>query len=193
MSFSKNLGTTINAIEGYHDVAEPNSTLNDLIRDVIGNKDDLVVVPYNEYNSILAFLHTGYYHVHGSSFTYPDHADGISLTSDAAAWGIPANTTEIVPENVLNVADFDLHWIVIYDLSANAEYQIDLFAGNVGEEVRICAPVTQRTSNFSREGPQPLQIPQQVKNKRISAKLSDSSSGIVTCKIKLLGHYYEIV
>lgn len=176
-----------------HGVPAQDSLSNVLMRDVVGNKNDLVDVPYVEAQaSILGFLHTGYYHVHGTSFTYPDHADGITLTSASGVWAIPANTTELVPENTLSVDNFDLHWIEIYDLDTVSEYQIDIFTGNVGEEVRICSPVTQRTSNFSREGPQPLQIPQQLVNKRISAKLSTSVSGVCNCKVKLIGHYYTL-
>lgn len=170
-----------------------NSTDNILIRDIIGNKNDLVPVPYVEaVSSILGFLHTGYYHAHGTSFTYPDHANGVPLASAAGVWATPAATTTIVAANILNVDNYDLHWIEIYDLDTVAEYQIDIFSGDAGSEVRICAPVTQRTSNFSREGPQPLQIPQQLVNTRISAKLSTSVAGVCNCKVKVLGHYYSL-
>lgn len=157
-----------------------------------GNVTDFVNVPYvfGE-NSILAHLNTNYYHVHGEAITYPDHADGVELTAGTGAWDETGVITEVIPEDQLTEAAYDLHFIDIYEISANGEIQIDVYSGNSGEEVLVCSPITQRTSNFSREGPQRIQIPQQPSGTRISCKLLDSTVGALTCKVKFSGHYYK--
>ena len=190
LSGSKILGNTTD-IKGYHELPAVNSEVYQYIRDVIGTPEDIVQVPYDfGKNSLLAFLITGYYHVHGESFVYPNHANGVTLTAGAGVWDLIGAITEVVPAGGLNTAAFDLHWIDVYDISATGEIQVDLYAGGVGAETLIGAIVTQRTSNFSREGPQPVQIPQQAAGTRISARLSDSTAGQLTCKVKLVGHYY---
>jgi len=167
-------------------------TLDDtLIIDSIGSKNDFVTVPYSfGVNSILAHLNTAYYHIHGESFVYPDLAQGIRLTSGSSSWADPGSFTTIIPEDTLTTSQFDLHWVDIYELSDNAEYEIKFYSGASGIESFIGSAITQRNSNFNREGQQPLQIPQQVSGSRISAKLFSDNGSPVTCRIKLVGHYY---
>lgn len=62
----------------------------DAIENKIGALTDFVRVPYTpNIESIIAYLHTGYNHVHGASFVYPKYAAPVELTSNADAW----NTT----------------------------------------------------------------------------------------------------
>ena len=158
----------------------------------IGALDELVRVPYDiGLNTILAHLNTAYYHVHGKGFCYPDHADSVVLTSANGAWAIPANVTEVIPAGALNEAAFDLHWINISAIDDVAEIQIDIFAGDVGEEVRICPTRSQRNTNQSRESANKIQIPQQPPGTRISCKLSDSTAGNTTAAVSFEGHYYS--
>ena len=157
----------------------------------IGDLEGFISVPYvfGE-NTILDHLNTAYYHVHGRSFVYPDHADAVVLTSGSGAWGLGGSIIEVIPANALDVSAFDLHFINISDISAVAQVQIDIFKGGVGEEVRIGATRTQRNTNQSRENANRIQIPQQVKDQRISCRLSDSTSGTITVGISFEGHYY---
>lgn len=156
-----------------------------------GVKDDYIRVPYVfGNNSILAHLNTSYYHIHGKSFCRPDHADSVLLTAGAGAWDLTGNITEVIPENSLNLYAFDLHWINISDISATGKIQIDIYAGNAGEEVLIGSTQGHRSSNFISEGPKRIQIPQQLKNTRISCRLSDSTAGALTCRVSFEGHYY---
>lgn len=185
------IDNNIDVIDGYHDLPSANSTSNILIRDAIGNKQDFVTVPYSEAaNSILAFLHTGYYHVHGASFLYPDKADPVTLTSHADSWNATGTIVEIIPANTIT-KNFDLHWISMADISAELYGVIDLFSGGAGAEIKIGSVDVIRTSNFSREGYAPVQIPQQPANTRISARFSDSTTSQRTVKIKLYGHVYS--
>lgn len=157
----------------------------------IGLKSDLVAVPYQEsINSVLAFLHTGYYHVHGASFLYPDKAVPVTLTSGIASWDDPGSFTEIIPANAIT-KDFDLHWASLSDISATLDGVVEVYAGLAGNEVKIGAVDVVRTSNFSRENPVPVQVPQQPANTRISAKFFDSTTSARTVRIKFYGHVYD--
>ena len=156
-----------------------------------GFKDDYIRVPYVPgSNSILAHLNTSYYHVHGKSFVYPNHASNVVLTSGSGAWATTGNKIEVIPENALSVAAFDLHWINLSAISDNCELQIDIYSGNAGEEVLIGATRSHRNTNQVRESANRIQIPQQEKNKRISCVLSDSTSGTITVAVSFEGHYY---
>jgi len=158
----------------------------------IGEKSDLVPVPYEEaVSSVLAFLHTGYYHVHGASFLYPDKAVPVTLTSAAPSWSESGTITEIIPADTI-IKDFDLHWCSITDISAVLDGVIDIFAGDAGNEEKIGAVDVARTSNFSRENPVPVQVSQQSANTRISCRFTDSTTSSRTVRVKFYGHVYDI-
>jgi len=165
--------------------------IGDNLDGLIGPANDFVGVPYAVgFNTILAHLNTSYYHVHGQSFVYPDHADAVLLTAGTGAWDLTGSIIEVIPANALSASAFDLHWINIADISAVGEIQIDIFKGGIGAEVRIGATRSQRNTNQSRENANRIQIPQQVINERISCRLSDSTSGALTCSVSFEGHYY---
>jgi len=182
----------IDVIDAFHDVPSANSTDNVVMSDAIGNKNDLVSVPYAAGNSIMAYLSTGYFHVHGQSFVYPDHSDDIQLTAGAGAWDITGTITQIIPTNALSVADFDLHFINISDISANGQIQIDIYADSGSGDMLIGSTRSVRTAVQSRNAPQRIQIPQQPVNTKISCRLSDNTAGQLTCYVSFEGHYYTI-
>lgn len=158
---------------------------------VLGDFSDSVDVPYEEgINTALAFLQTGYYHVHGASFIYPDKAVPVTLTSNAASWNETGTIVEIIPASTITKA-FDLHWASISDISEICDGVIDIFSGASGSEVKIGAVDVVRTSRFSRENPVPVQIPQQPANTRISCRFSDSTTSAVTVRVKFYGHVYS--
>jgi hypothetical protein len=161
------------------------------IQKIIGFLTDYIGVPYSfGNNSIMAHLNTGYYHIHGAAFLYPDKADPKSLASSAASWSGTGALVEIIPTNGITKA-FDIHWASISDISANLYGVIDLYSGLTGAEVKIGSIDITRTTNFAQEGNRPVQIPQQPANTRITARFSDSTTSIQTCKIKLYGHVYS--
>jgi hypothetical protein len=158
---------------------------------VAGTLKDFVSVPYTfGVNSILAHLNTNYYHIHGQSFVYPDHADDVLLTAAAPAWDITGSIIEVVPANTLDVSAFDLHWINISNISENSTIQIDIYKGGAGSEVKIGATRASRSTNQTRNGPNRIQIPQQVANERISCRLSSSTTNATTVLVSFEGHYY---
>jgi hypothetical protein len=156
-----------------------------------GNKDDYVSVPYSAGdNSILAHLNTGYYHIHGTPFVYPNHADDVTLTAGSGAWDLTGSITEVIPAATLTTSAFDLHWINISSISANGVIQIDVYSGGAGSEVLISSVRASRNTVQSQEGAHRMQIPQQPSGTRISCRLSDSTAGSLTCNISFEGHYY---
>lgn len=160
-------------------------------RNNIGLKSDLVEVPFvADSESVLAYLQTGYYHVHGATFVYPDKANPVQLTSAIASWADTGNKIEIIPINTI-IKNFDLHWCSVSEISADLWGIIDFFRGGIGEEIKIGSVDVSRTSNFSREGAIPVQVPQQIANTRISARFSDSTTSARTVRIKLYGHVYS--
>lgn len=160
------------------------------IANLLGKYTDTITVPYVfGDNSILAHLNTLFYHVHGQSFVYPNHANDVTLTAGNGAWNTGGTITEVIPEGALSAA-FDLHWINVSAISGNAEIQIDIYSGALGEEVQIGATKTHRNAVQSSEGSKRVQIPPQAANTRISCKLSDSTAGALTCAVSFEGHYY---
>jgi len=156
-----------------------------------GNKGDHVDVPYVPGdNTILGHLNTAYYHIHGKPFVYPDHADDVALTAGSGAWDLTGAIIEVVPADTLTDSAFDIHWINISEISANSTIQIDIYAGASGSEVLISSIRAVRNAVQSQEGAHRVQIPQQPPGTRISCRLSDSTSGAVTCAVSFEGHYY---
>ena len=157
----------------------------------IGLLTDYIGVPYSfGVNSILAHLNTGYYHIHGQSFVYPNHSSNIQLTAAAPSWDTSGAITEIIPAGTLTVSAFDLHWMNISAISENCELQIDIYSGGAGSEVLIGSTRAHRNAVQSQEGAKRIQIPQQPPGTRISCKLSSSTTNATTCAISYEGHYY---
>jgi len=156
----------------------------------IGLKGDYLNIPFvSAESSILAYLNTGYYHIHGEAFVYPKYAAPVQLLSGSGAWNLTGNIIEIIPANIL-LKPFDLHWISISNISGNSDFIIDIYSGAIGEEILISSVEGFRNSNFIQEGARRIQTPRQLANTRISCKLSDSTAGTLTCTIKFNGHYY---
>ena len=164
-----------------------------LIKNVVGKISDFIHVPYVPAaitNTVMAYLTTGYYHVHGAAFIYPRTGAPIQLTSSAAANSETGTIVEIIPAGAIT-KDFDLHWISVVQISATLFGYVVLFTGDAGEEVEFCREPVSRTDNFTSEMPQYTQVPQIPKNTRISARFVDTTAQSRTCRIWLKGHVYS--
>lgn len=171
------------------EVPAQNSTANATIVDAIGNKTDYIPVPYqNGEPSIMAYLHTSYYHVHGTSFVFPNLAAAVTATKSATEWA-EGTAVELIAADATAHA-FDIHFCVINDISSNGQYQLNLYASDT---TLIGSIVFSRSANFSQEAYVPVQIPQQPAGTKITAKLAGSGTGTSNCGIKLVGHYYIII
>jgi len=178
---------SVDVVDGKVDVVDG---IVDTINANVGAKNDLVGIPYTpNVNTILAYMQTGYYHVHGASFVLPNKAEPITLTSSAAAWSETGTLMEIIGAGAIT-KPFDMHWASVSNISFVLDGMIDFFAGPVDAPVWIGAVDVVRTVNFSRENAMPLQVPQQLANTRISARFSDSTTSERTCRVKIYGHVY---
>ena len=175
----------IKIVDGFHDVPSQDSVDNAQMRDVIGSKLDT-----HDGNSLAAHTHIFNEHFHSAVFLKPNLAGAITLTSDAGAWAaMNATKTEIIPVGGVTSV-FDLHFMDISDISANGEYQIELYKGGIGAEISIGNFGTGRNAVQSQEGARPIITEMLPANTRISAALSSSNAGANTLTIKLEGHIY---
>lgn len=160
----------------------------------IGDLTDFVGIPYVfGDNPILAHLNTMYAHIHGRSFVYPTTANDVLVTSGTGAWGTGGAITEIIPANGLT-SPFDLHWVNINAHTSDGFYLLEIYAGDIGSEVKIGETRSWRDSTFlggeTATGTKRIQIPQQLPNTRISAKLYSSNGGTASVNISFEGHFY---
>ena len=165
--------------------------LNGKITESNGSPTGCVAVPYNfGGNTVMDHLNTSYYHVHGQSFVYPAGADNVTLTAGSGAWDDSGAKTEVIPAGTLTTANFDLHWLDLSNISGTGTVEVRIFKGTEGNEVQIGAVRANRSTNQARNGPAPVQIPQQASGERISCQLLDSTAGALTCQVSFAGHYY---
>ena len=74
-------------------------------------------------------------HVHSAQMVYPSLAGGTTVTSSAVAWTL-GGFQEIIPVNT--ITDFyDIHWITVEGISADAIFEIVLYKGLGGAEIEI--------------------------------------------------------
>jgi len=169
-------------------VTAPNNVnANSTMSDVIGNKDDanLAGPGSDSLYGIAGFM--AYYHVHSPAKVYPNLANPVNVVAGVGAWTFGAYT-EIVPENGITEA-FDIHWVHTSEISAVDNYQLELYSGTVGNEVLIGSIAFSRDSNQVQTASQPIQIPPQPANTRITARLA-SGTGSDNVDIKFYYHEY---
>jgi len=164
---------------------------------IIGKIGDWIPVPYvfgSVYNTVMAFLQTGYYHVHGASFILPDE-DPITVTSNVGAWG--AITQDVIQE-VLAVnqiiKDYDIHWCSVSDISAALQGMLYYYTRESDAEpwvfFRAACDVV-RTTAQSREIQSPSMISQIKAGTALGVGFKTDSVGAQSCKVKVYGHVYS--
>jgi len=167
-----------------------NSTNNVNYADVIGNKADNVL--HGPWQSSLYQLsgYMSYYHVHSPSICYPRDADPIILTAvnDALTWSEGAKV-EIIPAATITIP-FDIHWIILGNISANGNYVIKIYTGGVGAEVFWGEAAFTRDTSQVRGSQIPLQGPPVAANTRISASLLSGANNGETVAVKVYTHSY---
>ena len=187
----KTIENKVDIIDWYQDVPSANSTDNAQVRDVIWNKTDNSFS--NNLNtdeiSLMWYNKAWYYHIHSPAQLYPVLDDPITVTASANAWTDYGSWVEIIPANTITNT-FDIHWVDIYDISANGNYVLQLWAWASGSEVVIWTVWFGRNAVQSQEWNVPIQIPPQPANNRIAARLSSSNANDDTCDVKLYYHEY---
>jgi hypothetical protein len=177
----------VTVVDRLQDVPAQVYSGNVYMRDVIGNKTDYLALPFNNETSVIGHLNTLYYHIHGTAFTAPALADSVTVTKSTTAWELGTAQELIAADSTLNA--FDVHYVVIDNISANGQFELHLIADDTTTIGRV---VFSRSATFSQEAYIPIQIPPQAAGTKITAKLAGSGTGATTCGVKLVGHYYGV-
>ncbi len=151
--------------------------------DVIGNKSDT-----HGGDSLYALSHTLEEHAHKEQRVYPELANPITLTKAAGAWAAYPAPIEIVPASTITES-FDVHFVTISNISANGNYNLNLYSGGGGSEVFIGAVTFTRTANKD-QAALVIQTPIIPPNTRISGALSSSNAAADTADVKIEYHTY---
>jgi hypothetical protein len=152
--------------------------------DVIGNKTDT-----HDGTSLYSLSDILNDHVHKGSKVYPTLAAPTPLAKAAGAWAAFPTPTQIIPASTISLP-FDIHWVNISSISANGDFELKLYKGAALSEVEIAHIAFSRTAVQSQEGAQPIQMPIQVADERISAAISSSNAAADTVAVKLYYHEY---
>jgi hypothetical protein len=172
-------------IAAAHTRADPDTVDNDLMRDVIGNKEDTSFSDFAHHPSIIGHLKASYYHVHGNSFTIPDNAP-ITVTpgNGAYVYGAPVEIGSYA------TTVYDVHWLQVSDIDNNGYYNLQLC--NVDGTAVYGKTSCFRTNNFTQEGNVPIQISPVPKGTTLYARLGVSTGNIShTVAVKLFCHPYN--
>lgn len=167
------------------------SSSNRNINQTIGNKEDNPFSDNQMNPSIVGHLKASYYHIHNASVVYPIQADPVQLTAGTGAWTEGVNT-EIIAALAKNNFSFDIHHVILGDVSANDDYEVRLYTGNSGSEVLWGTCAFTRDSNQVKGSQIPIQGSPIPKGTRISATLSSRNGGN-TANIKIYTHEYPII
>jgi len=126
-------------------------------------------------------------HFHEEQRVAPSGAASILVSSAGGAWTLGAFSADIIAAGFVP-ARFDIHWVDVANISANAEYEMVFYYGPADTEA--CRIV------YTRSGPQltSFQIHTQTEvlpiGSRIRAKLMDSAGGGAT-NVKICYHQYR--
>lgn len=132
-------------------------------------------------------------HIHGVAKVYPTLAAGVTITCPASAWTL-GNYTSVVPANAIT-SIFDIHGVKFENYNTVATYEIvfyeDSGAGADYVEIgRLRHTVSSADADKKYISYLPLMSPLVAANKRISAKVANSTAGAATITISLMYHTY---
>ena len=124
-------------------------------------------------------------HLHHEQQIGPLGALPVTLTA-GAAWVLGAFSADILAD-AWGTQIFDIHWILLSNASANAVYDIILYAGAADE---VCAYATiVRTGVQTNSFQGACQTKQMIAGSRIRAKLMSENAG-VSIDVKIAYHVY---
>ncbi|GAF77681.1 unnamed protein product [marine sediment metagenome] len=159
-------------------VSNQDSVDNLTVIDVIGSKIDT-----HDGGSLRALAHKINDHTHGMGKVYPELAASFQVVSANAAHTLGV-FKEIAAVNQITT-QFDIHWISVLAASANAEYELVLYAGTT--EISRCSFARTDKKDIASV---PFQCEIQPANTQIQAKLSTDNAAGDTCNIKIMYHLY---
>ena len=182
----------MNILQRFFGVQTADSAANSTISDVIGNKTDKSFSDGSVTPSVAGHLKAAYYHVHAPSVCYPRADDPKTVTdaNDAGTtpWGF-GTIVEIIPAGTI-ATKFDIHHVIISEITEIDDYELRLYRGAALEEVEIGAIAFSRSTNFAEEGSHPIQVAPQAAETRISAALASGDADGSACNVKVYTHSY---
>lgn len=165
-------------------VAPADGTGNANIADVIGNRTDM-----HSTSTLAGLVNLLTEHVHEAAKVIPTGTVGLTITCDTnSAWdlgafGILAATNAIT-------SDFDIHYINVENMTANATYEIVIYAGANASEVEIGRLRTVRTDKKDTAIGSPFMCPLQDANTQIKAKVMSSTGAADQVTLSMEYHTY---
>lgn len=128
-------------------------------------------------------------HIHSVCQCYPTLAAGATITAGAGAWTLSAAYAVVIPTNTIPY-DFDIHFINVETLSANASYELVLYGGADGSEIEIGRVRFTRTAVNEAANNVVINTPVQAAGTQIKAKLASSNAAGPNVTVSLFYHRY---
>jgi len=172
---------------GLSGASAPDSTDNNTINDVIGNKEDSSLSgPGNDsLYGIAAYM--AYYHIHNASLIYPRDANPVNVAAGVGAWTEGAKVEIIAAGEKTN--SYDVHFVILGNMSQSDDYVVKLYTGPGGSEVFWAECAFTRDTNQVRGSQVPIQGPPVLPNTRMSVALL-SGTGSNNVDVKIYTHEY---
>jgi len=168
-------------------VAAANSTLNALVKQVIGNKDDETILPPGEGSLYLLAGFIADHHIHSPSIVYPRDAGPVNITAGVGAW-TEGSKVQVIPVDTI-AEPYDVHHILLGNISANDDYVLKIYKGAPASEIFVAETAFTRDTNQVRGSSVPIQCPVLPLGTRLSATLM-SGSGSNNVDVKAYIHEY---
>jgi len=170
-----------------NNISAKNTTDNLKINDVIGNRTDNAFNMDSQTPTLVGHLKAAYYHIHNASLIYPRDDAPKQIIAGTGAW-TEGTKVEIIPVNT-KTNMFDIHHIILGNISANDDYVIKLYYDSGSGDTFWGEAAYTRDSNQVRGSDLPIQGVPVPANSKISASLLSASGGN-NCYIKLYTHEY---
>ena len=123
-------------------------------------------------------------HIHSVQQVAPSTAIGILVTAGAAPWDLGAESGTILTGPA---AWFDIHYIDIETISANGNYQLNIYANSV---IKASVTFTKKSVTADDYVRCPVITPLLAAGSVITAKLGSLAGGAETCRVKVWYHQY---
>jgi len=158
-------------------------TDNILMRDVIGNRTD-----GHATTTLKGDHHMFHDHFHHVAKVIPSGTAAAQVTcGDAQAWDL-GEFAVIAATNAID-DDFDVHFINVEAMSANATYELVLYSGADASEVEVGRIRFVKTAGQTKAEGIPFGTPMIAVNTQIKAKVMSSSGNADTIDITI--HYHD--
>ena len=176
-----------------------NSTANEKMLDVVGNKMDRAFSNWESdppHPSIIGHLTANYYHIHDASRVYPRTDDN----TPAAFLTVTGSATALTYGNWVEVSGFDsksvmadVHFVFIGGISGDDDYTLQLGTGTAGNQAFWGECAFTRDTNQMRVGYVPIQGKPIPAGTKLWARLASTTGGGKTVDIKVYTHQYPSV